>query len=319
MPKAIIIGYTGQDGRILWDQLRAIGYDFAGISRSGVNIGGKLRDHTGPGSAEASTRELLSSFAADEVYYLAACHHGSEGQEGGGGELAARSWLTHVHQFEQLLLAVRRFSRGARVFYASSSRIFGAGNGAMLDEKSQIKPQCIYGLTKAAGMQVARHFRATDSLHVSCGILFNHESSFRGPNYLSQRVVQGLLAIREGAETPLVLGSLDAQADWGFAPDYTRAMQLMLAGSEPQDLVVATGTLHSVKDFVACAARELGVDWEKYVREAPSILARPAQGLCGDPSALKASTGWAPTVGFDAMVAGLAREAASNRPAGIDQ
>ncbi|HEY9146608.1 MAG TPA: GDP-mannose 4,6-dehydratase [Thiobacillus sp.] len=316
MPSAIVIGHTGQDGRILWDQLADRGYRLAGISGKWLRVDGQDRERPAYASDDDPLGPLIGGFGADEIYYLAACHHGSERAMPDIADLARTSWTVHVEQFEQTLRQIRQSSPRTRVFYASSSRIFGAGDGKPLHERSRTRPECIYGLTKATGMQIARHYRDVAGMHVSCGILFNHESGLRSPQYLSQRVVNGLLDIRDGRSDSFSVGSLQAQADWGYAPDYTRAMQLMVAREEPGDAVVATGVLHSVKDFISLAAEELCVNWVGRVTEQSSLLARPAQGLRGDATLLRRTTGWVPSVDFETMVSRLAREASERRVAG---
>ncbi|MGY3265905.1 GDP-mannose 4,6-dehydratase [Lysobacter sp. HA35] len=304
--RALIIGHRGQDGRILWQQLAERGFSLVGVSRSGVD----LHDSTDV-SCTASPAEVVSSLRPDQIYYLAAYHHSAE-QDIDPVGISTLSWEVHVHRFEEVLNAVRYNSPKSRVFYASSSRIFGDGEAEIRTESSPWRPQCIYGVTKAAGTALAGYFRRTHGVHASCGILFNHESSFRARHFLSRRVVEGLLDIRDGLAQTLVLGSLDAQVDWGYAPDYTGAMQLIL-NAPPDDFVIATGDLHSVRDFVAIAARRLGITWEPRVVQRPHLLKRPPQAFCGDAARLRAETGWAPSIDFEAMVIRLVDEAAARR------
>jgi GDPmannose 4,6-dehydratase len=157
-------------------------------------------------------------------------------------------------------------------------------------------------VTKAAGMLLADYYRRVHGLFVSCGILFNHESPLRGPQFVTQRVVRGLVAIARGEASELEVGSLDARVDWGYAPDYTHAMQAMLEMQVPGDFVVATGKTHSVRDLVEVAAARLGLDWRRVVVEESGVLKRGAQGLCGDASRLRSATGWAPSIAFSEMV-----------------
>src|SRR6185312_1059778 len=151
-------------------------------------------------------------------------------------------------------------------------------------------PDDSYGVTKAAGMLLADHYRRVHGLFVSCGVLFNHESPLRGRQFVTQRVVRGLVAVARGEAAQLEVGSLDARVDWGYAPDYTRAMQAMLDAAVPGDFVVATGTTHSVRDLVDIAAAHLGIDASKVVVETGALLKRGAQGLCGNASKLRAVT-----------------------------
>lgn len=290
MPRALIIGHTGQDGRLLQDQLAQRGCDVVGVSRE-VDLA----------SAERLL-ELVADAAPDEIYYLAAHHHSSQ-DAGIHGPLVWRdSWGVHVHGFGHLLAAVVGLAPSARVFYAASSRIFGRSTQGLMDEDAPRQPDDPYGVTKAAGMMLAAYYRRVHRLFVACGILFNHESPLRGPQFVTQRVVRGLVAIRRGQAAFLEVGSLDARVDWGYAPDYTQAMQMMLALDDPGDFVVATGETHSVRELVEAAATLLDLDWRTCVRETGGLLVRPPQALCGDATRLRNATGWRPSVDFPTLV-----------------
>ncbi|MBS0571253.1 MAG: GDP-mannose 4,6-dehydratase, partial [Proteobacteria bacterium] len=170
------------------------------------------------------------------------------------------------------------------------------------DESTPLRPTDAYGVTKAAGMMLADYYRRVHGLFVSCGILFNHESPLRGPQFVSRRIVDGLMALKDGRASSFEVGTLDSRVDWGYAPDYTRAMQLSLDATSPGDFVIASGVMHSVRDLVVAAARHLSIDWKGKVIETSAILQRDAQELCGDTSRLRAETGWQPQVDFDGMV-----------------
>jgi GDPmannose 4,6-dehydratase len=302
MPRALIIGHRGQDGQILWDQLGALGYSLVGISRGGVQTQGFEWATPCSIEDEAEIRGLIKALLPTHLYYLAAHHHSSQDAGLRDADLWDRSWVTHVLGFGRVLDALALLSPSTRVFYASSSRIFGTTNAGRVEETTPRLPDDCYGVTKVAGMQLADYYRRVHGLFVSCGVLFNHESPLRAKQFVTQRVVRGLVAISRGESDRLELGSLDAQVDWGYAPDYTRAMQAMLAADVPGDFVVATGILHSVGDLVAVAAAHLGLAWRDVVAETGGILQRNAQGLCGDNSRLRAATGWMPTVDFAEMV-----------------
>jgi GDPmannose 4,6-dehydratase len=303
MRRALIIGHAGQDGRILWDQLLERGFAVVGVSSGNVRTHGM--EWTAPVDiADAgSVQALAEAFRPSQVYYLAAHHHSSQDASIKAADTWDRSWAVHVHGFGHVLQALVSAAPAARVFYAASSRVFGATTIATpLDETTPYCPDDSYGVTKAAGMLLADHYRRVHGQFVSCGILFNHESPLRGPRFVTQRVVRGLIAITRGEATQLEVGSLDARVDWGYAPDYTRAMQAMLEAQAPGDFVVATGTTHSVRDLVEIAAAHLGVDWRRVVVEKRGVLQRGAQDLCGDASRLRNATGWVPSIDFPDMV-----------------
>lgn len=303
MSRALIIGHTGQDGRILWDQLLERGFAIVGVSRGGLRL--HDMDWAAPVDiADArSVQALVEAFVPSQVYYLAAHHHSSQDASINVADTWGLSWAVHVHGFGHVLQALVTVAPAARVFYASSSRVFGATTiAAPLDEATLHRPDDGYGVTKAAGMLLADHYRRVHRQFVSSGILFNHESPLRGAQFVTQRVVHGLVAIARGEAARLEVGSLEARVDWGFAPDYTRAMQQILQASEPGDFVVATGTTHSVRDFVEIAASHLGLDWREVVFETNGLLQRSSQGLCGNANRLRSETGWTPSINFPDMV-----------------
>lgn len=303
MSRALIIGHTGQDGQILWDQLVKRGFVLVGVSRSGVRTHGVEWASPVDVADAPSIQALVEAFMPTQVYYLAAHHHSSQDAGINAADIWDRSWAVHVHGFGHVLQVLAAVVPAARVFYAASSRVFGATTSATpLDEAAPHRPDDSYGVTKAAGMLLADHYRRVHGLFVSCGILFNHESPLRGPQFVTQRVVRGLAAITRGEATQLEVGSLDARVDWGYAPDYTRAMQAMLEVQAPEDFVVATGTTHSVRDLVEIAADCFGLDWAKVVIETGGLLRRGVQGLCGNPTRLRMTAGWEPTVTFRSIV-----------------
>jgi GDPmannose 4,6-dehydratase len=300
--RVLVVGSAGQDGRILWDQLQENGNELIGITRKEVQIG---RDTSLPPvdiSDERAVRLLIDKFAPERIYFLAAHHHSSEDRANRNGEIWQASWRVHVEACRNFLEAIRISGLATRIFYASSSRIFGNPDSSPQSEATPIKPSCLYGITKATGMMLARHYRETHGVWASCGILYNHESPLRGNQFLSQRVARGLVAVKEGRETKLEIGSLDARVDWGYAPDYTRAMQLILEAPVPDDFVVATGKSHTVREMVEVAADFLGIKWQSSVVENSAVLQRPSLSLCGDSSRLNAATGWTATHSFHDLV-----------------
>lgn len=303
MSRALIIGHTGQDGQILWDQLLERGFALVGVSRNSVLAHGTVWTAPVDIADARSIQELIEAFRPTQVYYLAAHHHSSQDAGINAADIWDRSWAVHVYGFGHVLQALVTVVPAARVFYAASSRVFGAiARRTPLDETTPHRPDDSYGVTKATGMLLADHYRRVHGQFISCGILFNHESPLRGPQFVTQRVVRGLVAVARGEATRLEVGSLDARVDWGYAPDYTRAMQWMLQTSEPSDFVVATGRTHSVRDLLEIASAHLGLDWREIVFETNGLLQRNTQGLCGNAARLRAETGWMPSIDFPDMV-----------------
>ncbi|MHB8446863.1 MAG: GDP-mannose 4,6-dehydratase [Rudaea sp.] len=302
MPRALVIGHSGQDGSLLWGQLVERGFELIGLARNTVRTHIATWDDSVDIRDAGAVRRLVDAFRPDQIYFLAAHHHSSEQLRGDDCELWRGSWEVHVQAFGHFLAAVADGCPQARIFYASSSRVFGHAETSQQDEATAMQPACPYGVTKAAGMMLADYYVRERGLCVSCGILFNHESPLRSAHFVSRRVVDGLMALRDGRASRLEIGTLEACVDWGYAPDYTRAMQLLLDAPNPGNFVFATGILHSVRDLIAIAADYLGVEWESRVVETARLLTRGPQKLCGDASRLRRVTGWMPTVDFRQMV-----------------
>lgn len=313
MPRALVIGHLGQDGSYLWEQLSGRGITLAGVSRNetaGLDPGTGRPIDIRDASAVAA---LVERFSPDFIYYLAAHHHSSQDSGAGENEAWQDSWDVHMNAFANVLRAARQFRPDTRIFYASSSRIFGDAIVSPQAETTEVQPTCIYGVTKAAAMVLARYYRLAHGMHVSSGILFNHESPRRGPQFVSQRVVNGLVGLKLGEIDAFEVGSLEARVDWGYAPDYTRAMQAIVESGQPGDYVIATGRAHSVREMIEVAAAHLGLAWEGRVIETAHLLRRNPLELRGDASKLRRMTGWQPSVDFAGMVRILVDAAMANR------
>jgi GDPmannose 4,6-dehydratase len=254
---------------------------------------------------EAFIREKAPS----HVFYLAAHHHSSQDKLGAEPELWRQSAEVQILGLVHVLEALRRHVPNARLFYASSSHVFGNPSETPQTERTALAPDNVYGITKVAGHHACRLYRERDGLFTSVGILYNHESMHRDDKFLSKKIVNGALAISRGQLQELVLGDLSASVDWGYAPDYVDAMVRLLALPEPDDYIIATGQPHTVRDFVRIAFDELGLESEKYVRENPALVRRSDRRLVGDAGKLRRETGWKPSVSFEEMVRLLTRQA----------
>ena len=309
MARAIIVGCGGQDGHLLWQQLAEQGFSLVGISRSGV----QTHDNDWKDSVDidepADVLRLVGGFRPDQIYFLAAHHHSSQDQASTEAAVWTKGWKVHVQAFLHFLQAVKACDCHARLFYASSSRVFGHASVSPQTESTPMRPICLYGISKATGMMLARFHRESYGVWVSCGILYNHESPLRRGDFVSQKVANTLVAIKYGAKSRLEIGDLEARVDWGYAPDYTKAMQLILSSKEPDDFIVATGRTHTVREMIEVASDCLGLEWKRVVVETPGLLQRPPLPLCGDASHLRARTGWQPSTSFAGMVEYLVRAA----------
>lgn len=307
MTRALVVGAAGQDGRLLTEQLKARGAEVVGVVRAAPAPAGveTCAVDLADGGAVA---QLVRRVAPDQVYYLAAFHHASEGAElRDDASLWRRSLDTHVVGLVHVLEAIRTHAARARLFYAASSLVFGAPAESPQTERTPMRPRCVYGVTKAAGVGVCRLYREQHGVFASVGLLYNHESPLRGPTFLSSRIVEAAVAMRRGARDPLVLGDLSAQTDWSYAPDVVDAMQRILAAGAADEFIVASGELQTVEKFVAVAFDAVGLDWRPHVREDRTLIARRKPTLVGDSTRLRERTGWRPSVSFDEMVRRLVR------------
>lgn len=305
--RALVTGIAGQDGSLLAELLLGKGYEVAGIVRPGsagpfanlAAVQGRLELVEVDLLDEAQLGVTLAALAPDEIYNLAA------------PSFVPRSWDEPVATAEfaavgatALLEAVRRRRPEARFYQASSSEIFGEPRETPQTEETPLSPLTPYGVAKAYAHFIVRSYRLRYGLHVSSGILYNHESPRRPLDFLPRKVSAGAAAIKLGLQQELVLGDLDARRDWSYAGDSVRAMWLMLQQDVPDDYVIASGVLHSVRDLVEVAFAHVGLDWRDHVRVDPAFLRGKAElhDLVGDAAKARQRLGWVPEVGFEQLV-----------------
>jgi GDPmannose 4,6-dehydratase len=312
--KAVVIGAAGQDGRILCAELEADGYKVARVERAGIRMNdGSFQPYDIRDAAAAL--KLFTNEPPEEIYYLAAHHHSSEQDPAQLAELLKESFAVHSFGLMHLLDAIASTKSPTRLFYASSSLVFGQPDASPQNEATPLQPACAYSVTKKAGMGICELYRRERNVFCCSGILFNHESFYRGSQFVTKKIVSGAVDIHLGLRTELTLGSLDAQVDWGAAVDYVRAMRLMLSLEEPRDFVIATGEAHSVRDFVEVAFSALGMDYAKHISLRPELVHRAIRKtpLIGDASSLRKATGWFPQVGFNDMIRDMVQKELASR------
>jgi len=305
LPKALVIGSKGQDGRLLCGLLHRKGYSVYGVDHA---LSDRTQSFVNFSTLDVCDLQRLSKLIAnlspDEVYYLAAYHHSAE-QPKPPGQVVALSLQVNTQGLNNVLAAIAdSLTSKARVFYAASSRVFGEPAEDMQDENTPMAPACAYGISKAAGVNLCRYYRSEHDVYASTGILYNHESPLRPEHFVTKKIARAAVRISSGLERELVLGDLDARVDWGWAPDYVEAMHAVLQLDCPSDFVLATGILHSVREFVEIAFSIVGLNWQHHVVERRDLLEgrRAGKTLCGNAARLRAATGWCPRVTFEEMV-----------------
>jgi GDPmannose 4,6-dehydratase len=304
--RALITGITGQDGSYLAELLLAKGYEVHGLIRRASTFNTHRIEHLYVDPHEEHARlflhygdltdgtrlvTLLSRLQPDEVYHLAAQSHVRV-----SFDEPEYTGLTTGMGTTRLLEAIRAAGVSTRFYQASSSEMFGAAPPPQ-NEQTPFHPRSPYGAAKVYGYWMARNYRDAYGMYAVNGILFNHESPRRGETFVTRKITRAVAAIAAGRQEHLYLGNLDAVRDWGYAPEYVEAMWRMLQADRPDDYVLATGTAHTVRDFVQFAFDHAGLDWEQHVRFDERYL-RPSEvdALIGDASKATEQLGWKPRV-----------------------
>ena len=262
---AIITGITGQDGSYLAELLLDKGYRVVGLKRRTSTICteriDKVYNHENfelryfELNDSGCMYRLLSEYKPDEIYNLAAQSHVRV-----SFEVPESTTDTIVMGTLRLLEAMRLVVPNARFYQASSSEMFGDNPETPQDESTALQPASPYACAKVYAHHIIRNYRESYGLHVSSGILFNHESPRRGETFVTRKITMAAARIKLGLQDKLYLGNLDAKRDWGFAGDYVEMMWLMLQQDTPDDYVVATGETHSVKEFLEVVFNHAGLD-----------------------------------------------------------
>lgn len=304
MKKAIVIGAKGQDGRILTSYLFRKNYVVLGIDKNFIECSDKTPWDSIDILDANSVFFIIKKFLPDEIYYLAAFHHSSENKELiDYSSIWHNSFQINVYGLINVLEAMRAINvQPIKLFYASSCLIYGDASVAPQNETTSFSPSDIYGISKTTGTHVCRLYRKDYGLFVAVGILYNHESSLRPDNFVSQKIIQAALRIKRGEISCFYLGDLSSEIDWGYAPDFVEAMYFILQLDKADDFIVATGQTHTVHNFVVYAFSKLGLDWSNYVKEDKLIIKRKRGSLRGDFSKLQKMTRWKPSVSFEQMI-----------------
>jgi GDPmannose 4,6-dehydratase len=325
--RALVTGITGQDGSYLAELLLERGYEVHGLIRRSSSFSTGRIDHLYRDPHEPDVRFFLhysdltdssslvtwlNRIRPDEVYNL-----GAQSHVGVSFELPEFTADTAAMGTLRLLEAIRHADWPVRFYQAGSSEMFGKVAQSPQTETTPFYPRSPYAVAKVFAHQMTIQYREAHGLFAVNGILFNHESPRRGGTFVTRKVTRGIAAILAGRAEKLYLGNLEARRDWGYAPEYVEAMWLMLQQPEPDDFVVATGEMHSVRELVAAAFALVGLDPERYVAiDARYFRPTEVDELCGDASKARRVLGWKPRTTFHDLVRLMLE--ADLRDAGLD-
>lgn len=334
MKRALITGITGQDGAYLAELLLAKGYQVHGIKRRSSSFNTSRIDHLFQDEQHQGQRRFLLHYGdvtdatnlirviqeiqPDEIYHLAAQSHVAVSFE--TPEYTAQAdALGTLRMLEAI--RILGLTNKVRFYQASTSELFGNATESPQNENTPFAPRSPYAAAKLYGYWITRNYREAYGMFACNGILFNHESPLRGETFVTRKITRAVVRIKHDLQQVLVLGNLEAKRDWGYAKEYVTAMWAMLQIDEPQDLVIATGNMHSVREFVDLAFARVGiflqwigvgkdayavnVDTGKKVVVVDERYFRPTEveQLCGDASRAQRIIGWQPKVTLPELVA----------------
>ena len=321
MKTAFITGITGQDGSYLAELLLDKGYTVYGMARreswyrpnNASHLAGRIKVLFGDVAEGVDIVSALAEARPDEIYNLA-----SQSRPGESWGRAPETLLVNGLAAVRLFEAVRHQYPDCRLYHASSSEMFGQSTVAPQSEETLFSPVNPYAAAKVYAHQMARIYRESYGLYIACGILFNHESRRRPLHFLTQKVAYGAACAGLGitdspdlnemgkpivANGKLALGNLEIARDWGYAGDFVRAMWLILQQEAPDDFIIGTGTLHTLRQLCEVAYGSVDRDWRDSVFSDPAFVRplEPGKALA-DPSKARTQLGWEPTVSFERMV-----------------
>ncbi len=300
--KALIIGHSGQDGFYLTQALESLNYEVFGISNSAALNFESFDIAKGVITDFAYCEKVFKAILPDEVYYLAALHQSSIEKSYDDLTFYKETIDVNANGLLNFLECIAKHKLDCKLFYASSSHIFGGTSSLIQNEETPYCPVSIYGVSKVLGMQYCDLYRQK-GVFCSVGVFYNHESPRRSSKFVSKKIIETAVKISKGEASELVLGDLSAKIDWGFAPDYVKAAHAILQVEESGVFVISSGSLHTIEDFVSIAFEQLNLNWKDYVKvNSNIILKKSVTVLQGDNSKLKRLCNWGSTLTFKQMV-----------------
>ncbi len=308
--KALITGINGQDGSYLAELLLSKGYEVHGIVRREaiedsshqlVNIQHLLEQitlHVGSIDNHLFVYKIVDKVHPDECYHLAAASFVSYALDDEQSVLSSNFNSTHF-----LLASIKDLASECKFYFAGSSEMFGNAESNPQNEQTKFNPRSIYGISKVACYHLVTNYRRHHNLFACTGILYNHESARRGYEFVTRKITSTVAKIHLGIEDRIVLGNLEARRDWGYSPEYVEAMWRMLNHDTPDDYVIATGELHSVREFLDMAFSVVGLNYERYVQTSEDYF-RPDEQipLVGDYSKAAVVLGWRPRKKLEGII-----------------
>ena len=311
--RALITGITGQDGSYLTEHLLAKGYEVHGIVRRSSSMARsrideltgnveiyqkRLHLHYADLDDATTIRRLLLKIRPQEVYHLAGQSHVAV-----SFEVPESTCQFTAMGTLKLLETLRDCDPSPRFLHVGSSEVFGMPQQGPQNEQTPFRPVTPYGVAKAFATDMVRVYRESFGLFACNAICFNHESPRRGESFVTRKITRAAARIKLGLDKKLTMGSVDAQRDWGYAPDFVDAFWRMLQLDKPRDLVLSTGQLHRVRDWLDISFAHVGLKWQDYIEFDPRFLRKAdPQTLVGDSSAAHDAIDWKPRLTFQQLV-----------------
>jgi GDPmannose 4,6-dehydratase len=297
--KAIITGITGQDGSYLAELLLLKGYEVHGVIRresfedieklSNIkDIKDRLYLHEGSVNDHLTIYKIFSKVMPDECYHLSASSFVNYSFNDEFQTMNNNFNSTHY-----LLSTIREVKKDCKFYFAGSSEMFGEPNEVPQTENTPFNPKSIYGISKVSSHYLLKNYRKKEGMFACTGIMYNHESQRRGAQFVTKKIISSAVKIKKGSQDKLYLGNLEAKRDWGYSPSYVNAMWKILQFDKPDDYIIATGKLHTVREFLEITFSYLGLEYKNHVEIDPKFFrASESTPLCGDPRKIKNIIGW---------------------------
>ena len=309
MNTVVIIGSNGQDGKLLSECFDNSTNWIFQISKNQTKKNGEtIFPHI-----DITKKNIVKNFIKDirpnEIYYLASHHHNSEYDQNHNLEEFRISYQINVQSYLYFLDGIRFYSPFSKIFYSSSSHIFGEPLHSPQNEDTPFNPTTIYGLNKLNAIYLSRLYKKNYKIFSSIGIMYTHESKYRKSYFLSKKIIRSAINIKKGIENSLEIANPNSVIDWGYAGDYVKAMKIILSHSTPEEFVISSGSKSKLYEFINHAFSFLGLDYEEHLIVKKKILKRSQiNNLYGDSGKLQSLTEWRPTFNIKELAEKLVKD-----------